>query len=554
MNSVDALAASDYQLVGAGPDGVFGTSDDITYTLTPQSVSDSNQVTLNIAAGSLPPGLYRLTVLAGATGGIHDVNGLLLDGDNNGTPGGNYVRTFTVVASSLNLNTNNVYLKLDADGQHIDVWNNATATGSPTQYLLSGVSSITYSGPAGNDDFVLDFSAGDPLPASGLAFTGGSGQNILKIIGTTGSDTVSVNASTVTVNGVPITYAAVGTIIIDGDAAGSDVLTQTAQPGGGANLVFSRSTALDTLNINAGTFTIAANAPGSGLTPFVLGTLSIASGSKLQVISPASHSDRTVLTLNSLQIAGVANAWTSQLDLAGNDLVIHNGNLATILNQIEQGLNAANHGYWNGLGITSSAAAAASNLALAAELNSNGSGALLSSFDNQSVLSTDVLVKFTYFGDANLDGVVNGSDYTLIDNGFNNNLTGVRNGDFNYDGVVNGDDYTLIDNAFNTQNLGPLAVVSTEAVAAASAEIAPIDQGIIPMSAAAAERKKIAGNRLASMSFGSFSAQPPTTINPATWSAAPIAADIFSDDVFFASAVDRNGERFDALFAPGRSS
>ncbi len=300
------------------------------------------------------------------------------------------------------------------------------------------------------------------MPASGLAFTGGSGQNILKIIGTTGSDTVSVNASTVTVNGVPITYAAVGTIIIDGDAAGSDVLTQTAQPGGGANLVFSRSTALDTLNINAGTFTIAANAPGSGLTPFVLGTLSIASGSKLQVISPASHSDRTVLTLNSLQIAGVANAWTSQLDLAGNDLVIHNGNLATILNQIEQGLNAANHGYWNGLGITSSAAAAASNLALAAELNSNGSGALLSSFDNQSVLSTDVLVKFTYFGDANLDGVVNGSDYTLIDNGFNNNLTGVRNGDFNYDGVVNGDDYTLIDNAFNTQNLGPLALAAEQ--------------------------------------------------------------------------------------------
>ena len=55
-------------------------------------------------------------------------------------------------------------------------------------------------------------------------------------------------------------------------------------------------------------------------------------------------------------------------------------------------------------------------------------------------------MKYTYFGDANLDGVVNASDYTLIDNGFNSQtsgplLTGWFNGDFNYDGVVNGDDY-----------------------------------------------------------------------------------------------------------------
>ncbi len=469
---MDALAASDYQLVGAGPDGIFGTSDDITYALTPQAVAGSNQVTLNVTAGSLPPGLYRLTVLAGATGGIHDVNGLLLDGDANGTAGGNYVRTFTVTAAALNITTANAYLKLDADGQHLDVWSNSTGAGSPTQYLVVGLSSVTYNGPAGNNNVVVDFSAGDPLPATGMAFTGGAGQNTLKIIGTTGADTVSVGASSITINGVAITYASASTLIIDGDAAGSDVLTQTAQPGGGASLVFARSTALDTLNINAGTFTVAANAPGSGITPFVLATLSIAAGAKVQVLSPLSHSDRTVMLLNSLQIAGSANAWTSQLDLTSNDLVIHGGNAATITNQLEQGLNQANHGYWNGQGITSSAAAAATNLALGAELNSNGSSALTTSFDNQSVLSTDVLVKFTYVGDANLDGVVNGSDYTLIDNGFNNNLTGVRNGDFNFDGVINGDDYTLIDNAFNTQGASLTAEPTESLVTTLSSQVA----------------------------------------------------------------------------------
>ena len=51
---------------------------------------------------------------------------------------------------------------------------------------------------------------------------------------------------------------------------------------------------------------------------------------------------------------------------------------------------------------------------------------------------------------------------SLIDNGFNSGgtKTGWHNGDFNYDGVINGDDYTLIDNAFNTQGSVSFAGVS----------------------------------------------------------------------------------------------
>ena len=64
-------------------------------------------------------------------------------------------------------------------------------------------------------------------------------------------------------------------------------------------------------------------------------------------------------------------------------------------------------------------------------------------------------MKYTYYGDANLDGKVDGSDYSRIDASFlaeqtGPNVTGWYNGDFNYDGVVNGSDYTLIDNAFNS--------------------------------------------------------------------------------------------------------
>jgi len=71
--------------------------------------------------------------------------------------------------------------------------------------------------------------------------------------------------------------------------------------------------------------------------------------------------------------------------------------------------------------------------------------------------ATDVLAKYTYYGDANLSGSVDGADYSRIDNAYLFNqtaitpLTGWFNGDFNYDGVINGSDYTLIDNAFNSQ-------------------------------------------------------------------------------------------------------
>ncbi len=197
---------------------------------------------------------------------------------------------------------------------------------------------------------------------------------------------------------------------------------------------------------------LGSGAGDTGIKPYQLKALTITTGGKVILDSasptagPLANSDRSVLTLSSLTNTG------GIIDLGANDMIVHNGNAASILNQISQGYNGGN---WTGAGgITSSAAAATTNTALGYEQNEagGGGGVFYSSFDGVAGLTTsDVLVKYTYFGDANLDGVVDGDDYTLIDNGFNNSLTGWHNGDFNYDGVVNGDDYTLIDNAFNTQ-------------------------------------------------------------------------------------------------------
>jgi len=108
-------------------------------------------------------------------------------------------------------------------------------------------------------------------------------------------------------------------------------------------------------------------------------------------------------------------------------------------------------------------------------LNDNGAGSpLYPSFYGQSADDNAILVAYTYVGDANLDGKIDGSDYSRIDSGFLMHLTGWANGDFNYDGVVDGSDYTLIDNAYNTQGqagANPAALV-TEQLAIPTAQIA----------------------------------------------------------------------------------
>jgi hypothetical protein len=73
-------------------------------------------------------------------------------------------------------------------------------------------------------------------------------------------------------------------------------------------------------------------------------------------------------------------------------------------------------------------------------------------FGGVAVSAGDILVMYTYAGDVNLDGLVDASDYGIIDNYFQfPGTSGYVNGDFNFDGVIDASDYGLIDNAFQLQ-------------------------------------------------------------------------------------------------------
>jgi fibronectin-binding autotransporter adhesin len=214
---------------------------------------------------------------------------------------------------------------------------------------------------------------------------------------------------------------------------------------------------------------VSTSAPTTGA---AVGGINISSGATVNVTVPAGSTLRGVLFTPTISIAP-----TGKLDLGGNELDLTAAGGMT-LGQVTALLKTGyNNGAWNGPGIASSAANAnPSHLtALGVIVNDTGAipggtpgtslygagGTIASTFEGSTPADGDILVKYTYYGDANLDGKVDGSDYSLIDNGFMNHLTGWSNGDFNYDGVVDGSDYTLIDNAFNTQSGAPLAQIAS---------------------------------------------------------------------------------------------
>ena len=92
--NASTVAASAFDLREAGPDGVFGTADDVVYSLTPDpAYTTGATVSLDIQGGPLPSGTYRFT----ATPTLTDRAGNALDGNGDGTGGDAYVLTFQVV-------------------------------------------------------------------------------------------------------------------------------------------------------------------------------------------------------------------------------------------------------------------------------------------------------------------------------------------------------------------------------------------------------------------------------------------------------------------------
>jgi hypothetical protein len=149
--------------------------------------------------------------------------------------------------------------------------------------------------------------------------------------------------------------------------------------------------------------------------------------------------------LNSLNITNVA---FGKLDLADDRAIVDYtaaSPASAIRGYITQGYAG---GSWSGNGITSAlAAAVASNPALVhktaigyGEASALGAG----SFGGITLDGSDVLMRYTFNADANLDGTVNTVDFTRLAAAFNSSTGLWTDGDFNYDGKTNALDFNAL--------------------------------------------------------------------------------------------------------------
>ena len=180
-------------------------------------------------------------------------------------------------------------------------------------------------------------------------------------------------------------------------------------------------------------------------------------GGLLKLTENGSHS-RVIHT-------GTVSVAVGQLDVMDNKLIT-----TTPAGTATAGVYAAgsvqqmvhdgrNGGGWNGAGIVTSETTAQGGAALTtlavATAGDVGFGGT-KTFAGQTVNGTDTLVMYTYAGDTNLDGQINGDDYFRVDQGFASagTMTGYENGDLNYDGRIDADDYFIIDSNYGNQTLG----------------------------------------------------------------------------------------------------
>jgi hypothetical protein len=205
----------------------------------------------------------------------------------------------------------------------------------------------------------------------------------------------------------------------------NDTLTITEQSTGaagvqitkaGAGTLIVKSIRADALNIEEGKVVAFVNVPLSGTS--AVKSLSIADG--------------------------------AAFDLKNNTLAV-NYTGASTLPEIEALIaSGRGDGSWNGDGIITSMSDATGSLlttlAIAEASSVLGLQPLESgTWAGQPVDASTVLVMYTWGGDANLSGWLDGDDYFFIDSNIVAQTPGFRHGDFDYNGVVNGDDYFIID-------------------------------------------------------------------------------------------------------------
>jgi hypothetical protein len=318
-----------------------------------------------------------------------------------------------------------------------------------------------------------------------------------------------------------ITIATGGSLAIAETLNNSLGRTITKSGGGAVNLSGPQTHGAGAvLNVNAGTFSLGSNAGGSATGSLTInangGTTRFLVTQNLNALNVGTAGVATIpagpgktLKTKSLTVAGVG-----KFDVTDNNVVIDYtgsspigvataGDYNGITGAVQTGRA---QGAWNGPGINSSRTAIAGGLTAIAVAEAGAvlglSAGQTATWSGHTVDATSLLLMYTYDGDANLDGLLSGDDYTAID--FNVAIpaaSGYTRGDFNLDGIISGDDYAIID--FNMVAQGaPIVTGGAAASLAAVPEPSLLIPGFLALAGLAGRRRRVSRSSAARTACG----------------------------------------------------
>ena len=269
-----------------------------------------------------------------------------------------------------------------------------------------------------------------------------------------GATTVTKGTLTGGNNNVTVSAPSFNFNVGAGDTARADVIlangplgpANVTKSGGGGVTVEIAPTYTGTTTVSDGTMSLAASMTSSSDISVTGGTLELrASGSDL---------NRVIKTGN------VSITGSGKIDLTQNKLITTTPAGTTsggIYNGVQGDVQRAyDFGAWDQPGLTTTkgdALAGLTTIGVATGEQVRGLGPTYTdTFAGQTINGASTIAMYTYAGDANLDGTIDGGDYGIIDNFVQvPGADGYANGDFNYDGVIDGGDYGIIDNNIQAQ-------------------------------------------------------------------------------------------------------
>ena len=314
-----------------------------------------------------------------------------------------------------------------------------TITGNGSRQVLTQPEQIIINALDGDDELINHLPP-DLLPEAGIFFRGGDGTDRVELHGTSADDVITYGDDEA-VHSHDDDYGVITaedvedwTLVISDGAddvsvwGGTLNITGTGPWGEGSALHIDGGVVQ--LDADAGdgsnkTLTINVNDEGSVIftTTQHLAALNVNDGGEAVV---AAGGDKMI-------VAGALNAGQyGLLDLKDNDLLVGSADVADVRGWI---VSAYDGGTWQGYGITSTRITPGTHALAYSAGNDAAINWMGGSFGGESFGSSAVLVKYTYAGDANLDGMVDVVDLGILSTNWQQ-YGGWTRADFNYSGFV----------------------------------------------------------------------------------------------------------------------